>query len=97
MTVIHEGFWGLDNRPVPNAEPWPGQREFLDALWKVEQVAKMVSYRGWSNCLVCGCANGSMEFSTDRAVWPSGFKHYIDDHNVRPSQEFIDYVLNYGA
>lgn len=92
MEKIREGFWSEANIPVPNALPWEGQAEFLRALDAVEDAATVVSYRGWSNCRVCCRENGSREFCTGRAVWPSGFRHYVEAHNVRPSKEFQDYI-----
>lgn len=36
---------------------------------------------------------GSAEYTDEVFVWPQGYVHYIEDHMVRPPQEFIDHVL----
>ena len=48
--------------------------------------------RGFSVCRVCGCANGSRTFVHGGFMWPDGFRHYIEEHNVKPSDEFIEMV-----
>jgi hypothetical protein len=50
------------------------------------------SYRGFSQCRICGKSNGSREFDYGGYVWPSGFRHYIEAHNVKPSDGFIKMI-----
>lgn len=92
MAQIREGFWSPVNQPVPHAMPWEGKAEFLHRLAIVEDASNAVQYRGWSNCRVCHRENGSREFLTPGAVWPAGFRHYIEVHNVRPSKAFTNYI-----
>lgn len=90
--MIREGFWSPEHTPAPSAAPWEGQAEFLRKLAAVEAEAHVVQFRGWSNCRVCTRPNGSREFLTAGATWPSGFYHYIEAHNVEPSIEFREYI-----
>jgi len=48
---------------------------------------------GWSTCRICGKENGSADFTDGRWKWPEGLAHYIADHNVRPPEPFVRYVL----
>lgn len=90
--------------PVHTSAPWVGKRRFLRALAHMEETANsnnlIVAYRGSSACRCCGKLNGSSEFQVpfegDHAWhWPNGFSHYIEVHNVRPSQAFIDFIEAY--
>jgi hypothetical protein len=39
-------------------------------------------YKGWSNCRVCGCNNGSAEMVHKNHVVPSGAMHYKQEHKL---------------
>jgi hypothetical protein len=93
-----EGFWKPDNHsylPRPESSPfaWRGKANFLTKLEEVQTEAHVTRYKGYSTCRLCGCANGSGEYSIDGWVWPEGFKHYVDEHNVRPSLAFQEFIL----
>ena len=93
-TPRYEGFWrssahGDGNLPWPQPDAkWPQRAAFLDMLDSAECTAQRVSYRGFSHCRLCGCRNGSQSFRLDVWEWPSGFRHYVADHEVRPTPEF---------
>ncbi len=88
-----EGFWSSTNVPVGNPEPWEGMHEFLTNLSKTERRAGATQYRGWSNCRLCGCHNGSATYHKNGWDWPSGFRHYVEEHNLKPSDDFIRMVF----
>jgi len=99
MTDTHkqEGFWGSKHEPhfpMPeqNEKPWDGQIQFIDMLQKVQSISEIVRYRGMSACRVCGKLNGCATHIVDNWEWPSGFMHYIEDHNVKPTDEFIKFI-----
>jgi hypothetical protein len=58
---------------------------------KIEQ--HVICYRGVSGCRCCGQLNGSREYRYNGWAWPQGFRHYIEEHNVVPSKEFLKEVL----
>lgn len=102
--VMLEGFWAgphvkEENLPSPVPDPdfdeWKDREKFLHRLDVVEEhLARQVSYRGWSNCRLCGCNNGSKEYTYNAWTWPEGFRHYITAHRVRPSKGFEAMILN---
>jgi hypothetical protein len=51
------------------------------------------AYMGRSLCRICGSANGSLELSDGRYLWPEGFAHYIEEHGVRPPEEVVRRAL----
>lgn len=95
-----EGFWKSATEPdllnpLPHDEPWEGQKKFTTALELVEfdHETSQVRYRGFSRCRICGCSNGTISYRRGEWEWPNGFLHYINAHNVRPTQEFIDFIF----
>lgn len=94
--------------PWPNARPFVGQKAFLEKLEDIESDshASMKRYRGFSTCRCCKEPNGSAEISYTftkpeggrvKYTWPIGYSHYIETHNVRPEQEFVELVMAYDS
>ena len=99
-TPRYEGFWRSrlaadENLPWPEAElNWGDRAAFLEALDCAETEAEKVAYRGYSRCRICGCNNGFQSFRLDVWEWPSGFRHYVAEHEVRPSRDFELFIQN---
>lgn len=100
---IIEGYWGPGfQTPAGNPSPWQHQDVFLEKLRLVEAVLPTRGYKGSAPCRLmdkCGQArNGSREFEDKHwkegwtVVWPEGFRHYIEAHNLKPTQEFLNYI-----
>jgi hypothetical protein len=94
----YEGFWRR-SRDVAEALPWPEPEEtwaarisFLIALDRVEAQAQSVPCRGFSFCRVCHQRNGIRSYRFAEWEWPEGFRHYIAQHQVRPSPEFERFI-----
>ncbi len=95
-----EGYWRQtlkekSDLPFPQTQeqPWEGQFEFLADLKSKEKIAKEECYNGPSNCRICHKTNGSTEFNLGDWSWPEGLRHYIEDHNVKPSDDFIAFIM----
>jgi len=94
----YEGFWRSsleadENLPWPQPEQkWHQRAAFLGMLDRAETDAQIVSYRGYSHCRICRCSNGSQSFRLDIWEWPSGFRHYVAEHEVCPSPEFEAFI-----
>jgi hypothetical protein len=98
--IVKVGYWwskSPENQDYPQAVArdmeWVGKWEFLNALRIVESAAIKNSYKGWSTCRICGCRNGSSEYTYKGFRWPSGFDHYIENHNIKPPLAFRDMVM----
>ena len=88
------GFWKDASEP----ERW------VDPNWNVMERALVItyldagtteeSYRGMAVCRVCSTWNGSRDLTDGTWIWPSGLSHYLKEHDVRPPQSFIDYVIS---
>jgi hypothetical protein len=98
--VYREGFWkNKDNPnlpfPIANNEKWIGQDEFVEKLKEIEKSLSKTDYRGWSTCRLCKIKtmNGIGEYRCNIWLWPEGFLHYVEKHNVRPSLAFQEFVI----
>jgi len=98
-----EGFWWSDREPhlpfpMPNEDPFSvfDYDNFVMALTYLEKDPDTTNtaYRGWSNCRICGCMNGSVTYHRGDWSWPEGYAHYIKEHKVRPSLAFNIFISN---
>lgn len=86
---------------------WDSALERLIVIDYVKNASPIHYWKGWSECrFKCrstgkglwdkkACLDlGSRCLSDGTYVWPEGFHHYLDAHNVIPPREFIDHVLS---
>lgn len=97
-TYFAIGYWYADDEPYP-CKPqmlvdstWDGQ-ERQAVIAHIRQAKEMVFYRGFSSCRFCDAPNGSSDKSDGLFFFPEGFDHYIEHHQVKPPQLFIDFAL----
>jgi len=93
------GYWFNDHHP-----DLPKPENYVDSNWRQVERDAMVRYlkaghvkaswRGWSNCRICNCMNGSQCLGDGTFVWPEGFAHYVEAHGVRPPDEFSKHVFD---
>ena len=89
------GYWGEGELHPSNFvdENWDvTQRELVIAYLEAGQTR--FSFRGCSRCRFCGKMNGSRCLTDGTYIWPSGFVHYLREHGVKPTAEFIQHVLS---
>jgi hypothetical protein len=102
-TAQYEGHWRMspeEASPFPwpiTTDGWLGRAAFLTQLHVLEAAAERVVYRGTSICRLCGCENGHEAFRLGGWEWPSGYRHYIADHQVRPSGQFENFVAIFAG
>ena len=106
-SVAHEAGWlGAVARLVERAteQNLPKVEDDVDPAWSPHERAEVLAYMaqegrvheswyGMSTCRICGCQNGSRDYTDDVFLWPEGFPHYIREHQVKPPQDFIGLVL----
>lgn len=83
-------------------EALPDPLDFVDPLWDLEERDLVIVHlrggtpvnhmMGISECRICGCPNGSYEMTDGLYLWPSGLVHYVEAHNVRLPDEFVEHV-----
>lgn len=92
------GYWTDMKRPDSFIKKWKKRKIFLKQLKKIEEIiyegkrGRIFSYKGSSHCRICKICNGSKEFKLGKYTWPEGYIHYIEEHKVKPPQDFIDFI-----
>ncbi len=81
----------------------PDVRTMVDETWDLSELEIVLKhlkngrikdhYKGWSSCRFCGIENGSCDKTDNTYLWPEGFEHYIEKHNVKPPIEFIEHCI----
>jgi len=98
------GFWSIDPFNFTSDLPFPIQNTsnlnstqktfILDQFKKVESKSKSEFYLGFSICRICEKPNGNIEYTynngTKDFIFPQGYKHYLEDHDVEIDPEFLD-------
>lgn len=82
---------------------YPDAHDCVDLAWDPDErdailgylrsFPRRAKYRGFSRCRFCDKRNGSADYTDGVWVWPAGFPHYLQEHGVKPPQEFIDHAL----
>ena len=49
-------------------------------------------YFGWSTCRICEKNNGGEEYYVGDYKWPSGYSHYVKEHNIEVPENFWDFI-----
>lgn len=84
---------------IEKAEPWPGQHEFLAKLAKIEESAENCSVNNPSSRIVLMSIRGPfLSYFRDTQLnleWNASWIHIIKEKNIKPPQDFINYVMSY--
>ena len=105
-TKFMEGYWSnvddFDSMkyPQPLATDIPVNKDFLDKLKRINEKAYQIHYLGFSHCRICKCLNGTAEYVLSNENiqfnYPEGLLHYYEKHNVKPSDEFFHFIMDYN-
>ena len=92
------GFWDESNRPQDRVDPTWNLRERAIVLGYLKTGRESNAYKGSSWCrFKCHGLErdglGSCDLTDGTWIWPEGFAHYVEMHNVKPPIEFVQYVL----
>lgn len=81
---------------------WQGRNLFLGKLIlaqkNLKKKGKFIEYEKeeFKNCLICGKKNVTkILYDVNRTRWEDGLVHYIEEHKIKPSDEFIDIIFKY--
>ena len=95
------GFW---RQTVNSKENLPFPTEMIDTSWSKSEKKQVINYiksfkpgnhqKGTASCRICNERLGSGECSDGNYVFPEKFEHYLEKHNVKPPQEFVNIALN---
>ena len=92
----------INNKPFPfphEEKYWYNKTLFLSKLSELEKFCsdnKKIEKHNQENCLLCGKKNITNKmFTFNHIKWTNGLYHYIEQHNVHPSDEFKSLVFGY--
>jgi hypothetical protein len=102
---IKEGFYYSKyepNLPMPYTSKMKLDQDLITKLrvimykldTEIYSNAYCEQYMGFSECRLCNKPNGSKEYyiidENKKYIFPEGYLHYIEEHNIIPSDEFIN-------
>ena len=96
-----EGYWwSKDNpkyiKPVPNILTEDDAQTIHGLILNKESHASKRAYMGCSDSRITGETLGNLEYETTEWIWPGDFaSHYVLEHKVKPSDEFLKYIGYY--
>lgn len=106
---IEVGFWAPISplvsflETIASPSPYPDVRTMVHSEWDLIERARVIRYlkrgapcaswMGYSTCRLCGRSNGHRDFTDGVYLWPEGFAHYLEVHDVKPPDAFIQHVL----
>lgn len=89
-------------KPEKKKEKWYDSKAFLEKLKEIENYIReknnyiIYNKNNYTDCLICNKKNvGKGIFTINRIRWENSLDHYIKEHNIKPSKEFIDMVFNF--
>jgi hypothetical protein len=88
--------------PIPKeGKHWTDSENFVSKLQFTEEYLKNINryfpYEEPMDCLLCDqkkVSNGKFNFN--KIIWDDSLAHYINVHNVKSSEEFIDAIYNFN-
>jgi len=98
--------WLAGNVRLQSLLSLPDPKDFVDPSWDPAERGMVIAYLrkgrvleryfGYSTCrFKCGIDDAEMgdaDLTDGTFVWPEGFAHYLEKHNVRPGQDFVTHV-----
>jgi hypothetical protein len=82
----------------------PDPRDFVDETWDDRErdlVARYLeegfspwAFAGYSQCRICGKANGCAELTDGVYLWPEGLAHYVREHSVKLPDDVLDHITH---
>jgi hypothetical protein len=84
--------------PVPyeNKNKWIYSDEFINKLKILEEILKKsekyLKFENKKKCLLCDESYGYGTYKLNKYIWEDNLTHYIKIHNIKPPEEFIDFI-----
>jgi hypothetical protein len=76
---------------------WMYSEEFIKKLKTLENVLlnsnKFLKFENKKKCKLCDKSYGTGTYKLDRYIWEDNLTHYIEKHNIKPPEEFIDFIF----
>lgn len=84
--------------PIPEeGEKWLYSEEFIKKLKVLEKVlldsGKFLKFEKIKECKLCDKSYSTGTYKLDRYVWEDNLTHYIEVHNIKPPEDFVDFIF----
>lgn len=84
--------------PVPIIESeWLFQEKFAKKIKYLEKILfdskKYLEFENKKKCKLCDQSYSNGTYKLERYIWEDNLTHYIEKHNIKPPEEFIDYIF----
>lgn len=102
--LTYIGYWRTMDRRFKTTK-WPDPRDFVDPAWDPNERQMVIDYlrtrgtvlyswNGSSTCRFCGLKPCGERLCYEDGVfgWPAGLYHYLEEHDLRVPQVFVDHV-----
>jgi len=88
------------NKKFPIAEEgteWLYSDEFIKKIILLEKILKKsekyLEFENKKKCFLCDESYSYGTYKLNRYIWEDNLTHYIEKHNIKPPEEFIDFIL----
>lgn len=84
--------------PVPKeGEYWIYSEQFVKKLKILEKILmkseKFLPFENKKKCKLCDNSYSTGTYKLDRYIWEDNLTHYIEVHNIKPPEEFTDFIF----
>lgn len=94
VNIREEGFYYSSGRLKD--KNWKKiKKSFLEKLHDLEGQAVSHKLKEPLRCRICGKEFYGQTYFLNGWLWPGIIHHYIEEHNVRPSDSFLEFCLSY--
>ena len=82
------------------AKKWQNKEQFINKYISTTidliDNGKFNRYDKFKGCLLCDKKNVTTGyFKVNNIIWEDSLKHYVNKHNIKPSEDFIDFIFRY--
>lgn len=91
MIDLRVGYWDEKNDPHNQVDKSWDDTERNHVIAYLDSGRVKTRWRGSSNCRFCGQINGSVCLTDGIYMWPEGYSHYLQEHSVKPPQDFLEH------
>ena len=86
--------------PITNKTIWSNKKDVIERLVLIhtylDMKKKYEKYDEPKDCLICGEKDVSTKrYIYKKVIWEDGLKHYVETHNIEPTNEFKKFIFNY--
>ena len=86
------------NFPIPEEGiTWLYSDEFIKKIKLLENIlnksGKYLKFENKKKCFLCNDSYSYGTYKLNRYIWEDNLTHYIEKHNIKPPEEFIDFIL----